>query len=85
MAEKNFEKALSRLEGIVSKLEGGDLDLEESLKLFEEGIRLSHFCSQKLDEAERKVEVLLRDKEGVLKSRPFDPEEFEKGNGKSSD
>ncbi len=75
MAKEKFEEALSRLEGIVSKLEGGDLDLEESLKLFEEGIRLSHFCSKKLDEAERKVEILLKNSEGVLKPRPFEPEE----------
>ena len=74
MAEEKFEKALSRLEGIVSKLEGGDLDLEESLKLFEEGIHLCRFCSQKLDEAEKKVEILLKDREGVLKSHPFGPE-----------
>jgi len=79
MAEEKFEKALSRLEGIVSKLEGGELDLEESLKLFEEGIRLSHFCTQKLDEAEKKVEILLRDREGVLKSHPFEPEEEAEG------
>lgn len=79
MAEEKFEKALSRLEGIVSKLEEGDLDLEESLKLFEEGIRLSHFCSEKLDEAERKVEVLLRNREGILKSHPFEPEEGKEG------
>jgi exodeoxyribonuclease VII small subunit len=75
MAEEKFEKALSRLEGIVSKLEGGDLDLEESLKLFEEGIHLCRFCSQKLDEAEKKVEILLKDREGVLQSHPFEPEE----------
>ena len=81
MAEEKFEKALSRLEGIVSKLEEGDLDLEESLKLFEEGIRLSHFCSEKLDEAERKVEVLLRNREGILKSHPFEPEEGKEGKG----
>lgn len=79
MAEEKFEKALSRLEGIVSKLEEGDLDLEESLKLFEEGIRLSHFCSEKLDEAERKVEILLRNREGILKSHPFEPEEGKEG------
>ena len=77
MTEEKFEKALSRLERIVSELEGGDLDLEKSLKLFEEGIHLSHFCSQKLDEAERKVEVLLKDQDGVLKPRLFEPDEFE--------
>ena len=78
MEEEKFEEALSRLEGIVSKLEGGDLDLEESLKLFEDGIRLSHFCNRKLDEAEQKVEILLRSREGLLKPHPFEPEE-EKG------
>jgi len=75
MAEEKFEEALSRLEGIVSQLEGGDLDLEESLRLFEEGIRLSYFCGQKLDEAEKKIEILLKDREGILKSHPFVPEE----------
>jgi exodeoxyribonuclease VII small subunit len=60
---------------IVSKLEGGDLDLEESIKLFEEGIRLSNSCSQKLDEAEKKIEILLRNKEGVLEPQPFGAEE----------
>jgi len=73
MAEEKFEEALGRLEGIVSKLEGGDLDLEESLKLFEEGIRLSHLCCKRLDEAEKKVEILLKNSEGVLKPRPFEP------------
>jgi len=75
MEEEKFEEALDRLEGIVSKLEEGDLGLEESLKLFEDGIRLSHFCNQKLDEAEQKVEILLRSREGLLKPHPF---EFEK-------
>ena len=60
MAEKKFEEALTRLEEIVRKLECGDLSLDESLKAFEEGIRLSGFCSRKLDEAERKVEVLTK-------------------------
>ncbi len=75
MAEEKFEEALSRLEGIVSQLEGGDLDLEESLRLFEEGIRLSHSCGQRLDEAEKKIEILLKNREGILKSYPFDPDE----------
>ena len=72
MAKEKFEDALNRLEKIVSKLEEGDIPLEESLKFFEEGIRLSRFCNQKLDEAERKVEILLKDKNGVLKPQPFD-------------
>ena len=73
MAKERFEDALSKLEKIVSKLEEGDIPLEESLKLFEEGIRLSRFCNQKLDEAEKRVEILMKDKEGDLKPQPFDP------------
>ncbi len=57
--KKTFEGALSQLESIVARLENGDLPLEESLKLFEEGIKLSRFCNQKLNEARKKVEVLL--------------------------
>jgi exodeoxyribonuclease VII small subunit len=72
MPKEKFEDALNKLEKIVSKLEEGDIPLEESLKLFEEGIRLSRFCNQKLDEAEKKVEILSKDKDGMLKARPFD-------------
>jgi exodeoxyribonuclease VII small subunit len=71
MPKEKFEDALNKLEKIVSKLEEGDIPLEESLKLFEEGIRLSRFCNQKLDEAEKKVEILLKDKNGALRPRPF--------------
>jgi exodeoxyribonuclease VII small subunit len=73
MAKERFEDALNKLEKIVSKLEEGEIPLEESLKLFEEGIRLSRFCNQKLDEAEKKVEILLKSKEGDLRPHPFDP------------
>ena len=73
MAKEKFEEALNKLEKIVSKLEKGDIPLEESLKFFEEGIRLSRLCNQKLDEAEKRVEILLKDEEGVLKPQPFDP------------
>jgi len=73
MPKERFEDALNKLEKIVSKLEGGNIPLEESLKFFEEGIRLSRFCNQKLDEAEKKVEILLKDKNGSLKPQPFDP------------
>ena len=73
MPKERFEDALNKLEKIVSKLEEGDIPLEESLKLFEEGIRLSRFCNQKLDEAEKKVEILLKGKNGTLKPHPFDP------------
>jgi exodeoxyribonuclease VII small subunit len=73
MAKERFEEALSKLEKIVEKMEQGDIPLEDSLKLFEEGIRLSRFCNQKLDEAEKRVEILLKDEEGKIKSQPFDP------------
>ncbi|MDD5544015.1 MAG: exodeoxyribonuclease VII small subunit [Acidobacteriia bacterium] len=71
---QDFESAIKRLEEIVSQLESGDLQLEKSLELFEEGIQLSRFCHGKLDEAERKVEVLLKDAEGEMKRAPFEGE-----------
>lgn len=70
MAEKKFEEALERLEEIVKKMEAGDLSLEESLAAFEEGVRLSRFCADRLDEAERKVEILLKE-DGEFQTRPF--------------
>jgi exodeoxyribonuclease VII small subunit len=70
MGEKKFEKALARLEEIVQKLEEGDMTLEDSLKAFEEGVKLSRFLAKKLDEAERKVEILLADEKGMT-TEPF--------------
>ena len=72
MAKKNFEKTLADLENIVQRLDENDLSLDEALSLFEEGIKLSRFCSQKLDSVENKVEILLRDDEGNLKKEPFE-------------
>jgi len=72
MAEKKFEASLSRLEEIVTELEGGELPLEQSLKLFEEGIKLARICHARLEEAERKVEILLKDKAGKLTAGPFE-------------
>ena len=77
MAEKKFEDALKRLEEIVEKLEEGDLNLDESLELFEEGIKLSKLCSKKLNEAEKRIEMLTKDEEGRLKAQPFETEEIE--------
>ena len=71
MAEQKFEDAFQKLEAIVKKLEEWNLSLEESLKAFEEGVRLSRFCSKKLDEAEKKVEILLKDSNGRLVPKPF--------------
>ena len=75
MEHKDFEKALDRLEKIVGKLEAGDLALEEALKLFEEGTQITRFCSTKLDEAERKVEILLKDKKEQLTEKSFQIED----------
>lgn len=79
-----FEKAMGRLEEIVQALEKGELSLEESLKIFEEGIRLSQVCMAKLDEAEKRVEILMKDK-GKTVLRPFSPEATKNENKKSEE
>lgn len=71
MAAVKFEQAMARLEAIVGELENGDLPLDESLKIFEEGIRLSKNCLKVLEDAERKVEVLVQDKNGKKQLRAF--------------
>jgi exodeoxyribonuclease VII small subunit len=68
---KDFESALKSLEDIVARLEGGDLTLDEALKLFEEGVKVSRFCNSKLEEAERKVEVLVKSADGQMTETPF--------------
>ena len=81
--EPRFEQALAALEKIVERLERGELTLEESLKLYEEGIRLSRLCHGKLEEAEGKIEMLLkngkgepaRDAQGRPKTKPLPPPE----------
>ena len=75
MAEQSFEKALEELEKIVGKLEEGGGSLDESLKLFERGVKLSRFLRTELDKAEKKIEILLKDDSGDLKTAPFEPEE----------
>ena len=72
---KNFEASLAALEKIVRELERGDLPLEESLKLFEQGVKLSRECQERLNQAERRVEMLLRDTEGRPVLSAFDDEE----------
>ena len=71
-AAPDFETALKRLEEIVKKLEGGDLSLDSSLELFEEGIQLSRLCHTKLGQAERRVEILLKDNAGEPQAVPFE-------------
>ena len=68
-----FEDSLKRLENIVAELEEGDLPLEDSLKLFEEGMRLSAICKEELDAAEGKVQILLKQRDGSMKTEPFPP------------
>jgi exodeoxyribonuclease VII small subunit len=67
----SFEESLKRLEIIVDQLEKGDLALEDSLKLFEEGVGLSAACKKELDEAEGKVQVLVKQRDGSLSTEPF--------------
>ncbi|MGI8772407.1 MAG: exodeoxyribonuclease VII small subunit [Acidobacteriaceae bacterium] len=70
----NFEESLKQLESIVAQLERGDLPLEESIKLFEDGIHLSAVCKQELDNAEGKVQILLKQRDGTLQPEPFPPQ-----------
>ncbi len=69
---KSFEEALAELEQIVSKLEKGEISLEESIANFQQGIELSRYCASKLDEAEKKISILLQDDEGKLIEKDFD-------------
>ena len=74
---ESFEAALAELEQVVKQLEAGDLPLEKSLELFERGVSLSDMCRKKLEEAETRVEILIR-KEGKIQPEPFGPEKSEK-------
>ena len=75
MAAIKFENALSRLETIVTELEAGELSLDDSLRIFEEGVKLSKTCLKMLDDAERKVEILVQDKDGRKRIQAFSLEE----------
>ncbi len=74
MAKLTFEIAMKQLEQIVQELESGNLSLEDSIKKFEEGIKLSKYCSAKLDETEKKITLLLKDQDGNIIEKPFVPE-----------
>ncbi len=67
----SFEESLKQLEAIIAKLEKGDLPLEESVRLFEEGVRLSNACKVEIETAEGKVQILLKQKDGSLQAAPF--------------
>ena len=71
MSDLKFEDCLGRLEQIVTALESGNLPLEESLKVFEEGVTLARHCARYLAEAERRIEMLAKDETGATTTRPF--------------
>jgi len=71
-SDKKFETALEELENLVEQLESGDLSLEDSLAAFEKGVGLIKLCNQKLNDVEKKIEVLVRDKEGKLELKVLD-------------
>ena len=75
MTDLKFEDCLARLEQSVAALEGGNLPLEESLKVFEEGIALARHCSRYLEDAERRIEILVKDESGATTARTFAPPE----------
>ena len=70
-----FERSLARLEEVVKRLESADLSLDEAMKLFEEGVKLSRECQKQLEEAEARVEILLKKADGKLVAEPFEPED----------
>ncbi|MFN8009654.1 MAG: exodeoxyribonuclease VII small subunit [Terriglobia bacterium] len=74
---KDFESALQRLEEIVRKLDSGDLPLASLLEAYEEGVALSRYCHAKLEEAERKVEILSKQADGTFKPDPFEEKDDE--------
>lgn len=78
--EKSFETSLAELEQIVTKLEDGDLPLEESLELFEKGIKLSRECRERLTKAERRIEILMKDADGEIVVEDFNPESMRGSN-----
>lgn len=75
MTDFSFEKALADLEKIVEKLEKGGLSLNESLSLFEKGVKLARFLRKELEKAEKKVEILLKDEKGEIEREEFELEE----------
>ena len=84
-AATNFEGQLASLERIVRELERGELPLEQSLELFEQGVKLSRECQERLNEAERRIEVLLRGGDGSTIAVPFESEELVEDEGEADD
>jgi len=71
----DFERSLVRLEEVVKRLESPELSLDEAMKLFEEGVKLSRECQKQLEEAEGRVEILLKKADGKIVAEPFEPED----------
>jgi exodeoxyribonuclease VII small subunit len=71
----DFEKSLARLEEVVKRLESPELSLDEAMRLFEEGVKLSRECQKQLEEAEGRVEILLKKADGKIAAEPFEPED----------
>ncbi len=76
MEEKKacFEEAVSELESIISRLEKGELTLDESIEFFQRGVELSKYCSKRLDEVEKRISILIEDGKGNIKEESFKPE-----------
>ena len=72
MTKKTFEQAMKQLENIVQELEAGDIQLEKAINKFEEGINLSKYCTEKLDETEKKITILMQDSNGKVSEMPFE-------------
>lgn len=71
----DFERSLARLEEVVKRLENTELSLDEAMNLFEEGVKLSRECQKQLEEAEGRVEILLKKADGKIAPAPFEPED----------
>ncbi len=82
MTSPSFEKALEDLENIVEKLEKGELSLNESLALFERGVKLARYLRDELEKAEKKVEILLKNEKGEIKEKPYDLSQEEEASAK---
>ena len=77
MAEIKFEETIKKLEKIVEDLEKGDLSLDEALKKYQEGIELARLCAQRLDNAKKKIDILVKNKKGELELKPLDESKIE--------
>lgn len=77
MAEIKFEEAVKKLEKIVDELESGELSLDDALRKYQEGIELSRLCTQRLESAKKKIDLLTKGKKGELELKPFEAKEAE--------